>query len=381
MILSPILPRIRDELQIAEALLGTLGTAYVAMLALFALIIGPISDKVGRRVVLLIGTGCMVAALALHVLAFDYYSLLFLRALAGASGGLLSGAAVAYVGDYFPYQQRGWANGWIMSGMAVGQILGIPLGTILAGEFGFRIPFLWFAVMMAGSFFLIWFRVPQPDVRRDNQPLSISRALNNYLDLLKNREIASACAVYCLMFLGILLFVFYLPTWLEDSVGLSTNDIAGMFLVGGIASVLTGPQAGKLSDRFGRKPLIITSCLGLAISMVLTTVIIQSLWMAYLVFFISMILVAMRISPLQALLTALVSADRRGTLMSLAVAVGQAGSVIGTAISGFLYTSLGFGSNTVLSGIAMVCMALLVAWALPEPALSRQADTREVTTP
>ncbi|MFC2086035.1 MFS transporter, partial [Bacteroidota bacterium] len=100
MIISPILPRISEELAIPESLGGTLVTAYGVLLGIFALIVGPISDRIGRRRILLYGTGCMTAALTLHAVAVDYTSLLLVRALAGASGGILSGAAVSYVGDY-----------------------------------------------------------------------------------------------------------------------------------------------------------------------------------------------------------------------------------------------------------------------------------------
>src|SRR5690606_10088794 len=147
-IIAPILPRIGAALDIPATLLGTLITGYAVMLSLFALIMGPISDKFGRRHVLLIGSISMSAALFLHGIADSYLSLLIVRALAGAAGGALSGAAVAYVGDYFPYERRGWANGWVMSGIAFGQIIGVPVGTLLADFFGFRWPFLMFAFSM-----------------------------------------------------------------------------------------------------------------------------------------------------------------------------------------------------------------------------------------
>jgi predicted MFS family arabinose efflux permease len=87
---------------------------------------------------------------------------------------MLSGAAVAFVGDYFPYERRGWANGWVMSGIAFGQILGIPLGTILADALGFRWAFLMFAITMGLAAIFIWLVVPQPEVRRDTSQLSIA---------------------------------------------------------------------------------------------------------------------------------------------------------------------------------------------------------------
>ena len=103
--------------------------------------------------------------LLMHSMANTFLSLLLLRAASGMAGGVLSGAAVAYVGDYFPYEKRGWANGWVMSGIALGQIIGIPLGTFLAEELGFKFPFVIFGVVMFLNFFLILIFVPQPNVK------------------------------------------------------------------------------------------------------------------------------------------------------------------------------------------------------------------------
>ena len=139
MVISPILPQIGAELSIADTLLGTLITAYSLMVGMFAIISGPISDRIGRRRILLIGTGIMTVSLVCHVFVVDYFSFLAVRVFSGVAGGILSGAAVSYIGDYFPYNRRGWAVGWVMSGSAFGQILGIPVGVILAGAFGFRL--------------------------------------------------------------------------------------------------------------------------------------------------------------------------------------------------------------------------------------------------
>ena len=146
MIIAPILPRIGDALQVPEALQGTLITGYAVALSGMAIIAGPISDRIGRRRILLYGTGAMSVALCLHPLSNSFATLLGARVLAGLAGGILTGSAVSFVGDYFPYERRGWASGWVMSGFAVGQIAGVPAGTILAGAYGYRAPFLLFAV-------------------------------------------------------------------------------------------------------------------------------------------------------------------------------------------------------------------------------------------
>ena len=377
MIISPILPRIGEELLIGESALGTLVSAYTIMVGAFAIIAGPISDKVRRRRILLIGTSIMTGALLMHHFVVGYYSFLAVRVCAGLAGGILSGAAVSYIGDFFPYNRRGWATGWVMSGMAVGQIVGIPIGVVLAGAYGFKAPFYLFALVMAGTFALIWFRVPQPDVERMQGRLTLSRAVRGYKEMLAERQIRAAAMAYFTMFLSVSLFIVYLPYWLEQTLNATPNAIATLFMVGGVANVLTGPQAGKLSDRIGRKRIIILSCVGMSLVMLMTTVVIREFWIAYILYFVTMILVAMRISPFSALLTALVNDERRGALMSFTVALGQAGFALGAAVAGPLYTHLGYGSNTVMAAGSVLITAVIVTYWMPEPDSQRS----EITVP
>ncbi len=367
MIISPILPQIGEELSIADTLLGTLITAYSLMVGLFAIISGPISDRIGRRRILLMGTGIMSVSLVCHFLVVDYFSFLAVRVFSGVAGGVLSGAAVSYIGDYFPYNRRGWALGWVMSGSAFGQIFGIPLGVVLAGQFGFKAPFYLFAATMGLTFILLWFRLPQPPIRKREGQLTIRGAISDYWAMLKRKEIAAASVAFFLMFLGVSVYIVYFPTWLERSLGFSPNQIASLFLVGGIANVLSGPQAGRLSDKIGRKVIVLLSCVGLFFVMLATTVLVKSLWMAYPLFFLTMVLVAMRISPFSALLTALVHDQNRGSLMSLTVALGQVGFGLGGAIAGPLYADLGYASNTVLGAVAVLGMGIMVWFLVPEP--------------
>ena len=374
MIITPMLPQIGEELGIAESRLGTLVSAYSIMVGLFAIVAGPVSDKIGRRRILLLGTGIMTGALLMHYFVVGYYSFLAVRVGAGCAGGILSGSAVSYIGDFFPYHRRGWAIGWVMSGMAFGQIAGVPIGIVLAEVYGsmqpgegFKVPFYLFAAAMAATYVLIWFRVPQPDVQRAEGRLTVASAVRNYRAMLARSEIASAAIAYFTMFLGVSLFVVYLPYWLEQSLGVSSYAIAGLFVVGGIANVLTGPQAGKLSDRIGRKPIIILSSIGLSLVMLMTTVLVREFWAAYVLYFTLMVLVAARISPFSALLTTLVSDERRGSLMSMTIALGQIGFAVGAAAAGPLYSRFGYGSNTVLGAAAVLIMAAIVAFLVPEP--------------
>ena len=374
-IITPILPEIGAALGVSESLQSLLVTSYAVALSCFAIITGPISDKIGRQRILLVGTSFMAGVLVLHGFANTYPLLLTVRTLAGCAGGMLSGGAVAYIGDYFPYERRGWANGWVMSGIAVGQVVGIPLGKVLANAFGYQWPFLMFALTMGVAAVLIARYVPQPDVELDRDRLSVKRGLLNYARLIRQPTILAAVMAYFLMFFGIGLYVVFLPTWLEQDIGVSGNQIALLFAVGGLANVAAGPVAGRASDEMGRKPLIVTSCLGLGVLMVLTTVVVTNFFWAVALFALSMVMVAMRISPLQSLLTALVPDARRGLLMSLAVGIGQVGIGLGSFIAGISFVEYGYFSNTVIGALSVVLMAALVQFGLPEPELPSSAET------
>jgi predicted MFS family arabinose efflux permease len=318
--------------------------------------------------VLLGGTALMSVTLVFHTVAADYELLIFMRILAGVGGGMLSGGSIAYVGDYFPYDKRGWANGWIMSGTAFGQVAGVPIGKILATEFGYRWPFLLFAITMALATFMIWRFVPQPNTKLDKGRLTPRRIVRKYLDVLDG-PVMAAVGSYTLMFAGFGLFATFLPSWLESTIGLTGYEVALLFAMGGVANVIAAPSAGRLSDEIGRKPLVVWATVALGLIMLIAPYAIDGFWTAGLLFFLAMASVGIRIGPLQSLLTALVPDQRRGLLMGLAMSVGQAGFGVGSFLAGIGYGQIGYISNTITGAVAMLFMAVLVQRGLPEPSL------------
>lgn len=367
MIIAPILPRIAEQVAVPASRLGLLVTGYSAAVAVVALVMGPVSDRVGRRRMLLAGSAVMALGLALHGLARDYPALLAVRVLTGAGGGVLTGATGAYIGDYFPSRRRGWANGWIMSGMAAGQILGLPLGAVLAGRSGFGLPFVILAFTMVAAWVMVWRFVPQPAVQRLEGGLGVRRALGHYARMVARPDVSAATLAFPAMFLGTSLYVLYLPVWLEGTRGATPGEVALLFGLGGVATVLAGPPAGKLSDRVGRRRVVVATSVGTAIAMLATTVVVREIWISYLLFFLLMALFAARAAPFQALMTEIVPPEQRGSLMSLTMALGQVGTAAGAAIAGPAYGAYGYASNTALGAASALLIALLVWRFLPEP--------------
>ena len=143
-----------------------------------------------------------------------------------------------------------------------------------------------------------------------------------------------------------------------------------------------GPGPGSCRIGSAGNPSSSLSCIGLSIVMLLTTVYwLREFWVAYLLYFATMVLVAMRLSPFSALLTALVSDERRGSLMSMTIALGQVGFAVGAAGAGPLYSRFGYGSNTVVGAAAVLIMAGIVGYLVPEPELYAEPPAERVDDP
>ena len=365
MIMTPILPIVQEQFDAPREYLGTLVSAYAIMLGLCALVTGPLSDAMGRRRILMIGTGAMCVTLFMHSFVTDFTSLLLIRTLSGMAAGILSGVAPAYIGDHFPPERRGWANGVVMTAIAVGQIVGIPAGTILADRFGFAAPFVCFSLPMVLSFVLVCTLARQPTVARARLS-SIGSVVRRYASMFTTPATAAAISAYSMMFMGIAFYVIYLVVWITETFGVTGDEVASLFVVSGIASVIVGPWAGRLSDRIGRKVMVVGACMGLFVLMSLTTAIMTTFWIAYPLFFTIMVLVSARMGPFQAMLSEIVPAERRGSLMSLSIATGQLAMGFCSAAAGFVYTEVGYVFSSVIGGAGMLAMGFVIWRFIPE---------------
>jgi predicted MFS family arabinose efflux permease len=376
-VIIPVLPRVGAALSIPEPLYGTLVSAYAITLSVVALLGGPLSDRLGRHRIMLLGSIGMAATLFLHLTAHSYASLFCLRALTGISGGLLSGAAVAYIGDYFPRERRGWATGYVISGVAFGQMIGIPAGALLAERFDFRWAFVLFGALMAGTGALVWRVLPAVPPAHAHGRVTLRHLLGSYRSLQRQPAAVMAVLSNLLAFTAIHVYLIYLPAWLERTLAFSSTQMASLFFVGGTASVLASPLVGRISDRVGQRPLIVSAFVVMGLAALLTTLLVSSAWSAYLVFTVMMFVMTLRNVPYQSLLTMLVADGQRGTLTSMSFSAGQIGMGLGGLVAGPVYAGHGFLGNCVVAALITAALAILVQrWFPQHHVSSTQAATR-----
>src|SRR5436190_17755388 len=137
-LVAPLLPLIAQDLSTTPGHAGIIVTTYSLAAAAFALFVGPLSDRVGRKKVLVCGLALFTGAsfLTYHVSTFN--ALVILRTLTGLAAGTLSTCALSFAGDYYPYEQRGRAMGVLSMGYFVAFVVGVPAGALAASRLGWH---------------------------------------------------------------------------------------------------------------------------------------------------------------------------------------------------------------------------------------------------
>jgi DHA1 family tetracycline resistance protein-like MFS transporter len=161
-LIFPILPRLIEEVTHAGNVapyVGILTALYAAMQFVFAPVLGTLSDRLGRRPVLLISLGGATLNYLSMALAPSLWVLVLGRAIAGLTSANIS-VAMAYITDISPEKTRAKRFGLFNAMFGIGFILGPVLGGVL-GDYWLRLPFIAAGVLTAGNLLLALFVLPE----------------------------------------------------------------------------------------------------------------------------------------------------------------------------------------------------------------------------
>lgn len=381
--ISPLLPLIAGEFNLDIGQLGGLMIpAYALAAATAALLVGPVSDKFGRRRFLLLASILFCLSLLSVFLIRDARLLAAARIFTGLSSGTFSTCSIAYVANYFPYKRRGVAMSVVQAGYFAALVLGVPVASVLAEWRGWRTSFGVFGVLALVAFVLVLFRLPE-DRHSGEQDLAarVARRFDNIRVVFETRERVAAIAAAFLVSAGFVGFFSYLGSWLQKSLGLKPREAGYFFIIVGVASLAGALLAGPVADRFGKQLLSILSTILLAAMLL---VIPRLAWGALLFasFLTASLAFAFRQGPLQALATQLVPARVQGAFVAVRNTASQIGIAVSGALSGLLYNKFGYGAVGVFSGIvtlgAAVCILMMKEPASDRPGHDQQAAELEL---
>ncbi|MDB5529266.1 MAG: tetA [Devosia sp.] len=161
-LIFPILPSLLAEVTHADNVatyIGIMTALYAAMQFIFAPVLGSLSDRLGRRPVLLIS----LAGAAINYLFLAFAPSLWLLLLGRAIAGLTSAntsVAAAYITDISPEDKRARRFGLLNAMFGIGFIIGPVLGGVL-GDYWVRLPFIAAAVLNGANLLLAFFMLPE----------------------------------------------------------------------------------------------------------------------------------------------------------------------------------------------------------------------------
>jgi multidrug resistance protein len=247
---------------------GLLFASYSIMQLIFSPILGGLSDKHGRRPVLLlsiIGTGIGFLVLGF---ATSIYMLFVGRILDGITGGNIS-TAQAYIADITTEENRAKGMGLIGAAFGLGFIFGPAIGGILS-RWGIQVPFLFAAALCFANATLLYFTLPEtvtPDHPAKNSAAG-GRSLRQVMLALKQPRLAFVLVIYFLFIVAFSIMTTSFSLYTMFRFGYDAQHTGYLFAyVGLIAVIIQGGLIGRLVKRFGELPLVIVGALCFAISL------------------------------------------------------------------------------------------------------------------
>lgn len=368
----PLLPFWAEHLGANAVGVGLLLTVYALAQLIFTPVLGSLSDRYGRRPVIIASLLIEAVGFALTALSGSLLMLLIAR-FVGGLGASNIGSAQAVVSDTTPPEKRARGMGMIGAAIGLGFVVGPAIGGLLA-PLGLTVPF-WVALGVALANMLL-VAAFLPETRRQQERVGESRKSRNVL-LAGWRQVLRSPAVARLVLINLLFTVAF--SAMETVFPLFTQHISGwgaaqngyvFTYVGFIIVIMQGGLVGLLVKRFGEKGVMIGGLVLLAIGLALLP------WSTQL----GVLLLALGIlsagdgaatPTISTLLSFAGTEETQGETLGVAQGVGGLGRIIGPLFAG---SAFAFGGPGVPFLIAAVLIAAAIVVALPTlPAVKRAA--------
>jgi DHA1 family tetracycline resistance protein-like MFS transporter len=268
-IVLPVLPLYAERYNASEAVIGLMIASYSAMQFIAAPLLGRLSDRVGRRPVLLvslIGTSLgfllmgfahvMPVGLALFGLAPTLVWLFIARIIDGISGGNIS-TAQAYIADVTPPDQRSKGMGLIGAAFGLGFIFGPAIGGLMS-HVSAEAPFFFAAALAAANATALYFLLPESLSAEHRSTATRRTTISQILEESGSRQLKALLATYFFATLAFAMLTATYALFASHRFHFDATHTGYMFAyVGVIGAVIQGGLLGRLVKAFGEKTLAV----------------------------------------------------------------------------------------------------------------------------
>lgn len=357
--LGPLLVLLAREFGTTVSAAGQFAGATALTWAVTAPLLGPFSDRYGRRPLLLLGMAGLTFSVAACGLAWDYWSMLGSRLITGVAVGLITTMTYSSVGDYFPNERCGRAIGWMLMGNAVASVAIIPLLALLAGTAGWRWTFAAVAIFLCSLVIA---------VRRSFPALATGGARSTGYGA-RFREVLRLPAALPLLGANVVAqaefwtMTTYLAAYLIQTYGFTVSQVAPILSAIALANIGGSWLGGQVADRVSRVTVVTVTQIAsgvLALGVLATS---PGLWFSSALAALFGIAQYVSRPSFMAMVTA-VSSRARGIMVGLQATTNQAGAFIGSSIGGLVIAMGGYPSLGLLGFLVCIVAAGTVFFAV-----------------
>jgi predicted MFS family arabinose efflux permease len=358
--IGPLLVDLAREFQIPVGRAGLLATAMAVPWALGSPFAGFVSDRLGRRPMIVLALGGVGSLYIVAATAGNFTTLVMIRILAGVVGSCGPSSVMATVGDLFPAARRARAMGWLNMGFSLAAVAGVPLVGVVGGLLGWRWAFAATGAAMVLLSVLIRLAFPAPP--RTAAAASVLATYQAVFRVSRLFAVLSANLVERSMFA---MMTLYLPAFLMLRYDLNAAAVAPALAVVAIGTIAGNILGGWLGDRFLRPAVFVASqvtagALGLALLglpvRIPTAMLLGALFG----------LANASSRPAFLALSSDLSPHHRGAVFGLVALTNQGGLVLGSLVGALVIELSGYRALAVVA----VCLGCLAA-ALAAPLVMR----------
>lgn len=351
-IIAGLLPDIAGDFAVDAPTAGWLISGYALSVAVGALGITAMTMRFTRKKVLVSLMIVFVVGNLLSAAAPDYGVLLAGRIIAAVSHGAFFGVAAVVAAGLVPAERKGRAVALLFSGLTVANVLGVPLGTVLGQQLGWRSAFWVITVVGIIALAGVWALVPS------DHEVDAPGVLRDELRAFRSTQVWLSLVITVLGFGGMFGALTYIAFTLTEVSGFAASAVPWLLVVFGVGLVFGNYAGGRLAGRS------IDGTLGWSLVGLVIALIVFALTAANpVITVVSMLLVgAFGFGPLSVYMVRVIHyAGDAGTLASGAtIAAGNVGNAIGPWLGGLAITA-GFGFTAPLwTGAATTVLAVAV---------------------
>ncbi len=360
-IISPILPLYAKTFSATGVSIGLVFAAFSLSRSLLGPVLGRLSDRVGRKRLLIAGLAGYTIISVLYAVAGNLWQLGLFRLLQGGASVMVTPIAQAYVGDITPPGKEGRYMNGFYSAMFFGMALGPLLGGSLSAAFSYQAAFYGMGALSLLALILVLQTVPTDHIRRGKRRTSVG--IVPLRDVMRNDGVKAICVYVATRGFWRQGFNTFYPLFAAASAGLGEASIGLVLSVYMLGGGLLQIPFGFLADRFPRFPQIILGSVGAPLLLLAVPGIHRVEGIVGIMFAIGALSALSRASIL-AFRTELGRTHGMGTLAGLQGSAFAAGQMVGPPTSGLIVDAFGltaafpFGSLVGLlgSGVVLICL-------------------------